>query len=98
MRAEIRADVRKARRDLESSLARIEASAASVAASAVKLEAEERKLALGATTTTQVLDFQQDLAEARLAEVAAKTDAYRAQTRLWRSVGTILEKEGISFR
>ena len=98
LRAEIRADVRKARRDLESSLARIEASAASVAASAVKLEAEERKLALGATTTTQVLDFQQDLSEARLAEVAAKTDAYRAQTRLWRSVGTILEKEGISFR
>jgi len=30
--------------------------------------------------------------------LTAKTDAYVSQTRLWRSVGTILEKEGISVR
>ncbi|MGB6411412.1 MAG: hypothetical protein WBF16_09465 [Candidatus Deferrimicrobiaceae bacterium] len=42
--------------------------------------------------------FQQDYARALLAEVKAMTDAYLAQTRLWRSVGTIVEKEGISIR
>jgi hypothetical protein len=42
--------------------------------------------------------FQQDYARALLAEVSAMTDAYVAQTRIWRSVGTIVEKEGISIR
>jgi outer membrane protein TolC len=96
--AQIRTEVRKARRDLASALARVDAAAASVAADRGKLEAEERRLALGATTTTQVLEFQQDYARALLSEVKAMTDAYVAQTRLWRSVGTIVEKEGISVR
>ena len=98
LRARIHTEVRKARRDLASSLARVDAAAASVAAARGKLEAEERRLALGASTTTQVLEFQQDYAQALLAELTAKTDAYVSQTRLWRSVGTILEKEGISVR
>jgi outer membrane protein TolC len=98
LHANIRAEVRKARRDLGSSLARVDAAAASVAASRGKLEAEERKFALGASTTTQVLEFQQDYAEALLAELTARTDAHVSQTRLWRAVGTILEKEGVSAR
>jgi outer membrane protein TolC len=98
LHANIRKEVRKARRDLASSLARVDAAAASVAASRGKLEAEERKFALGASTTTQVLEFQQDYADALLAQLTAKKDAYIAQTRLWRSVGTILEQEGISVR
>jgi len=96
LRTRIRTEVRKAHRDLTSALARVDAAAASVAASRGKLKAEERKLALGSSTTTQVLEFQQDYAQALLAEVKAMTDAYVAQTRLWRAVGTILEKEGIS--
>jgi outer membrane protein len=98
LRARIRAEVRRARRDLASSLARVEAAAASVAAARGKLEAEERRLALGASTTTQVLEFQQDYAQSLLAEVTARTDAHVSRTRLWRSVGTILEKEGITVR
>jgi outer membrane protein TolC len=98
LHANIRAEVRKARRDLGSSLARVDAAAAFVAASRGKLEAEERKFALGASTTTQVLEFQQDYAEALLAELTARTDAHVSQTRLWRAVGTILEKEGVSAR
>ena len=96
LHANIRKEVRKARRDLASSLARVDAAAASVAASRGKLEAEERKFALGASTTTQVLESQQDFADALLVELTAKKDAYIAQTRLWRSVGTILEQEGIT--
>ena len=98
LRARIRSEVRKARRNLASALERIDAAAASVAAANGKLEAEERRLALGASTTTQVLEFQQDYAQALLAELTARTDAHVSQTRLWRSVGTILEKEGITVR
>jgi outer membrane protein len=98
LRARIRTEVRKARRNLASALARVEAAAASVAAAQGKLEAEERRLALGASTTTQVLDVQQDYAQALLADVTARTDAHVSQTRLWRSTGTILDKEGITVR
>jgi len=98
LRARIRAEVRKAHRDLTSALARVDAAAVSVTAARGTLEAEERKLALGSSTTTLVLDFQQDYAQALLAESTARTDAYVSQTRLWRAVGTILEKEGISVR
>jgi outer membrane protein TolC len=94
----IRAEVRKGRRDLESALERIAAARASAAAAAKKLEAEEKKLALGASTAVEVLRFQQDLSEALLAEIRAQSDAHLAQTRLLRAVGTILDKEGIFIR
>ena len=96
--SKIRVEVRKARRDLASALARIEAGRASAASAAKQLEAEERKLELGRSIVFQVLRYQQDLSEARLALLRARTDAYAAQTRLWRAVGTILEKEGIVVR
>lgn len=94
----IRMEVRKGRRDLTSARARIEAARASVASAAKKLAAENKKLELGRSTVFQVLQYQQDLSEARLVEVRARTDAYVAQTRLWRAVGTILDQEGIQVR
>ncbi|HBO68956.1 MAG TPA: hypothetical protein DD658_01945 [Deltaproteobacteria bacterium] len=98
LRAGIRAEVRKARRDLESAIARIGAAAAAVAAAEASLDAEEKKRELGAATSTDVLRSQQEVAEALLARVRAEADARAAQTRLWRSVGTILTKEGIAIR
>ena len=94
----IRAEVRKGRRDLESAIERIAASHSSALTAAKKLEAEEKKMALGASTTVEVLRSQQDLSEALLAEIRAGVDAHMAQTRLRRAVGTILEQEGISIR
>ena len=94
----IRAEVRKAKRDLESALERIEATRASVAAASKNLEAEETKLSLGRSNTVEVLRFQQALSESRLADVRAQMDAYASRTRLWRAVGTILEREGIALR
>ncbi len=91
----VRTDVHKGRRDVESALARIEAARVSADAAKKKLEAEETKLSVGRSTVPQVLQFQQDYAEALLAEVRAQADARAAQTRLWRAVGSILEKEGI---
>jgi outer membrane protein TolC len=94
----IRAEVRKGRRDLESALERIGAARRSVSAASKNLEAEEKKLDLGRSTTVEVLRIQQDLSEALLSEVRAQVDAYSAQTRLWRAVGILLEKEGIVLR
>lgn len=94
----IRSEVRKSRRDLESAMERIDAARVSVAAASKKLEAEEKKLDLGRSTTIEVLRFQQDLSEARLSEIRAQLDAYAAQTRLWRAVGLLLDKEGIAIR
>lgn len=94
----IRVEVQKGRLDLESALARITATRAATVAAGKKLEAEEKRLSVGRSTTVEVLRFQQDLSEATLAEVRAQMDAYNAQTRLWRAVGTILEREGIELR
>jgi outer membrane protein TolC len=94
----VRAEVRKARRDIESALERIAAARVSAAAASKKLEAEEQKLALGRSTTVEVLRFQQDLSEARLAEIRALADAHAARIRLRRAAGTILDREGISIR
>jgi outer membrane protein TolC len=91
-------EVQKGRGDLNATLARIKASKISVLAGEKKLTAEENKLAIGRTTIAQVLQFQQDLSEARLAELRALTDGYAAQTRLWRATGTILDKLGVVLR
>jgi outer membrane protein TolC len=91
----IRMEIRKGRRDLETSIGLIEAARVSVAAAEKKLEAEEKKLDLGRSTVNQVLQFQQDLSDARLSEIRAHVNAHAAQTALRRAVGTILEMEGI---
>jgi len=98
LRATIRAEVRKARGDLLSAIARMEASDASVSAADAALQAEERKRELGASTAIEVLRVQQDYAEALLAQARAEADAYVAQTRLWRAVGVILDRVGITVR
>lgn len=94
----VRTEVHKGRRDLESALARIDAARLSSEAAKKKLEAEETKLSVGRSTVPQLLQFQQDYSEALLAEVRALGDARAAQTRLWRAVGSILDKEGIVIK
>ncbi len=94
----VRTEVHKGRRDLESALARIDAARLSSEAAKKKLDAEETKLSVGRSTVPQVLQFQQDYAEALLAEVRARADAQAARTRLSRAVGTILDAEGIVAR
>lgn len=96
--SKIRMEIRKGRLDLETSIGLIDASRVSVAAAAKKLDAEEKKLDLGRSTVYQVLQFQQDLSDARLSEIRALVNAHTAQTALRRAVGTILEYEGIILR
>jgi len=60
------------------------------------LAAEEEKLAVGASTTFVVIQYQRDLAQARSAEVAARAAYVKARTALHRASGTLLQDYGIT--
>lgn len=90
-----RTEVGTARRDLSTALERLGAARAASKAARAVLEAEEAKLSVGASTTVDVLRLQRDYSETLLSEVRALTDAWLGQTRLYRAVGTILERDGI---
>ncbi len=59
------------------------------------LAAEEEKLAVGASTTFLVIQYQRDLAQARAAEVAAQAGYLKARAALDRAAGALLEKYSI---
>lgn len=59
------------------------------------LDQETRRLQEGLSNTFRVLTFQNALVEAKIREVAAKTDYYRAQARLYQAMGTNLERYNI---
>ena len=61
------------------------------------LEAEREKLAVGASTNYQVIQFQRDLVQAQSAEIAALADYAVARADLDRAVGNLLDKHGISI-
>ncbi|HSE43666.1 MAG TPA: TolC family protein, partial [Acidobacteriota bacterium] len=62
-------NVRTALRNIKASLKLIESSRASVVLQEKKLDAERKKLNVGLSTNNVVLDFQEDLALARSAEL-----------------------------
>ena len=60
------------------------------------LAAEEEKLAVGASTTFLVVQYQRDLAQALSAEVTAQAGFVKARAALHRAAGTLLETYGAS--
>jgi outer membrane protein TolC len=62
-----------------------------------KLAAEEKKLKVGLTTNYVVLQYQRDLADARIAELKALIDYNLALAYLDRSLGKGLEAKNIQF-
>jgi outer membrane protein len=60
------------------------------------LAAEEEKLAVGASTTFLVIQYQRDLAQARSAEVAAQAGYVKARAAVDRASGRLLEVYGVS--
>jgi outer membrane protein TolC len=60
------------------------------------LAAEEEKLAVGASTTFLVIQYQRDLAEARSAEVVARAGYVKARVAVDRAGGSLLNAHGIS--
>ena len=61
------------------------------------LAAEEDKLAVGASTTFLVIQYQRDLAQARSAEVDAQAGYVKAKAALDRASNTLLDRHGISI-
>ncbi|MBM3789623.1 MAG: TolC family protein, partial [Acidobacteria bacterium] len=59
--------------------------------------AEEERLAVGASTTYLVIQYQRDLAEARSAEITARVGYVKARAALARASGTLLDDHGISI-
>ena len=58
--------------------------------------AEEEKLAVGASTTFLVIQYQRDLAQARSAEIAAQAGFVKARAALDRASGALLDAYGVS--
>lgn len=79
---EVANEVRDAVRNLNYNAERVSVTARASSVAARQLEAEQRRLAEGASTNFQVLQFQTDLAVAQSQEVRAQTDYAKAVTRL----------------
>jgi len=93
----VRVDVRRAVRGVESAAKRVEAARENVRLQTEKLRAEEKKFENGLSTSFEVLTFQNDLADAELAQTRAELDQAKARTALERAKGTLLEARGLSL-
>lgn len=98
LKSQVIVEVRSAFREIETTQKRIEATRKSVELAQRQLAAEQKRLELGASTSHQVLDFQEDLTLARSNEIQALIDHRMAVLKLQRATGTLLEAKRIAVR
>lgn len=84
-------EVRAATRAIRTAQESIEASNAQVEAAEETLDAERKRLDVGASTTFNVLDFQERLARAQVTQVQAQVNYQKGLIELERSRGLLLE-------
>jgi outer membrane protein TolC len=84
-------------KDMETSRERYEAAKVSTMLAEDALEAEEVKLEAGLSTTHNVLEFQEELEEARTVEIAALIDYKKALTGFFKQEGSLLVEKGIEI-
>jgi outer membrane protein len=92
---QIRIQVRNAQFAVQQNRAAVEASQAAVALARQSLDAEQKKYALGASTSTLVLQNQSAMATAESTLVAAMANYVKARADLDQSTGLLLERSGI---
>ena len=90
-------EVRDAVRDIEAHAKRVEAYRASRALAEERLQAEVKKLEVGLTTNYFVLQFQEELANARSLEIRSLIDYNLAWAKLDKAMGTSLAKHNIKI-
>jgi HAE1 family hydrophobic/amphiphilic exporter-1 len=90
-------EVRNAVRGVRAATQQVSASERRVAATVETLRAEQERLRLGDSTPFQVLQFDEDLAEAEQSRIVALRQQANAITALERVQGTLLETRGIRF-
>ncbi len=83
--------VRSASRAIRTAQESIEASESQVRAAQETLNSERKRLEVGASTTFNVLDFQEDLARARVNSLQARVNYQKGLVELERSRGTLLD-------
>jgi outer membrane protein TolC len=94
---QIRIEVRNAQFTLQQNRARVDAAKAGVELGKQSLDAEQKKYGLGASTNTQVLQAQRDLAQSESNLVAAQTAYEKSRVELDRVTGLTLAKNGIDI-
>jgi outer membrane protein len=94
---EIRIEVRNAQFALQQNRASVAAAQAAVDLAQQSLDAEQKKYALGASTTTLVLQQSSALTQSRSNLVAARASYEKAQVELDRATGLLLVHNGIDM-
>jgi outer membrane protein TolC len=92
---QVRIEVRNAQYSVTQNRAAVEAAQAAVALARESLDAEQKKYALGASTTTLVLQTQRDMAQAQSNQVAAMANYQKSRVELDRAIGLTLDHNGI---
>lgn len=92
---QVRIEVRNAQFSVQQNRASVAAAEAAVELAKQSLDAEQKKYALGASTTTLVLQTQRDLTQAQSNLVAAKAAYEKSRVELDRSTGLTLTQNGI---
>ena len=90
-------EVRDAVRKFNTTKEVIASATASLRLTNEKLKAEEKKYEVGMSTTHDVLEFQDDLAEAESTLAFAQTEHAKAAANLARTKGVLLEEKGLSL-
>ncbi len=94
---EIRKELRRRVRALDSDRQRIQATNKSLEYAEKKLAAEERKFELGKSSNFAVLQYQDDLTAARSSALKAVIDYNLALAELYRTMGTTIEANNIEI-
>jgi outer membrane protein len=88
-------DVREAVRQIETDIKRIKAAKIARQLGEEKLAAEEKKFEVGLSTSFNVLEFQEDLAENQIQEIQAIIDYKKSKIKLNKVIGKTLEEYGV---
>jgi outer membrane protein len=94
---QIRIEVRNAQFAVQQNRASVEAARAAVELGHQSLDAEQKKYALGASTTTLVLQNQTTLAQAESTLVSAMAAYEKSRVELDRATGSLLDHSGIQI-
>ena len=95
---EIILEVREAIRQLKTDVKRVQASRIAKRLSEKKLKAEEKKFEVGLSTSFNVLEFQEDLAEVQSKEIKAIVDYNKSRVRLHQVTATTLKTHDIKLQ
>lgn len=90
-------EIKVALEDIKGSRDRIEVAERFVSLAAKTLSQEEERMKAGLSDTFRVLNFQEDLMDAKIRKVRALVDYQKALAQLYKSMGTNLERHEMSL-